>query len=190
MFMFEQVSITYEFIQVRFKSSRESVAKHVEILGVAKADRLKLDFSLKLVPIEQLWALHSFKWDKNVNFDDTIVLKKMVDHATRLLGTINILPTQDVEGGAKLSMFQENFPGDATNKTIISIRPNMLSMRCDKWSTVWEQIEERLTADDCFRVQGIEASEVLEAVKILRTIFPSDWIKASLKNGKATAAPT
>lgn len=192
MFSAQQVFVKYEFFQTRFKNDPSGMGKYVDFLGVAKIAHLKIPFCLKLIPTaEQQWTLHSLEWDKKVDdLDIKTLAQKMAAHAARLLATRNIWPVQEEGRGARLSLELQSFPDNNLNKTIISLRPDMLSMRSDSWQSLWEQVEGRVVADDCFRVQGFDKIEILSAVKILRLIFPSDWIKASLKRGGASATPT
>ena len=67
---------------------------------------------------------------------------------------------------------------------ILSFRPELITVKNSNWDRIWECINQRIEYDEAIIVKGFTQEEIIVALKELRNIYPSQWIKKQYNDNK------
>ena len=175
-------NVRCEILDVRFAVFAATSEHCTEVLGRARVGSFKSHFTMTIVPRpDGEWAVRNIRWNRSsvpTELESDDLAKELVNRAARLLDTINMWPAEQVSAGARVSINQRVIPAEHADRTIVSSRHNLLSLRNTAWPQLWERIERRLQYDPYFEVVGFDRATVRAALPYLKQVFSGEWVKA------------
>lgn len=175
--------VGYQFSSIRFCPHGPNQESVVEFKGHAFVGAYLSGFVLKLAPLpDGQWKGRTLDWAVEQNRPQVLrsegFVQNLINQAARLLGTINMWPTAQEAGGARLAMNQRLIPEEHTAHTCLSHRHDLLSLPMSDWANIWDLIERRNEHDKYFEVLGYNREEIKAILPELQQIFSADWVRA------------
>ena len=177
--MHQDLNLRYEITDIRFAAAPncDCMAIANGTLTVRGATR---DFSVHLVPADDgTW----YRIGGRLQYDHLFLRDipgfwtPIVRTAGVLLRTINMWTVSSEANGAQVAMNEQLAPAEHRDRVHFSIRPNMFDLPDADWPTLWGRIENRVKVDPFFEVRGYTREEILTALRPLKKIFQTDWVK-------------
>lgn len=183
----DQSKIAYAFKDIHF-GSNSKLKNYIQLVG----DLFNLNnyniFKLLMTPlINGEWQLRELSWTYNPDQITNDLAQELINKASQLVTATNMWAGDQINGGAQVLLNQKRIPDEAFSTNTVSFRSSLLSLPIDNWDTLWDRIEQRIHFDSFFRVHGFSKEEVLRSLKILKNIFPSEWVKARYRKANPNA---
>ena len=182
-----ETKIHYEIKGLRFGRHGENNIFVAIVRGDATVNEIVSRFELTLEAIaDGQWRLVNLSWQNN-NPPPPILgqqqfIQALVNRSARLLDTINMWPSEQTEGGARLCLNERVIPEDVRDRVLVSFRSNILTVPSASWDHLWNHIERRVEADPFFEVLGFDRETVQRVLPLIKNIFPNDWTRARYNN--------
>jgi hypothetical protein len=181
----------FEFKDILFKKGVDSWDNGVYLFGDLFDANENYPFRLFVVPLENgAWRLAELNWMRQFkHINNGVIAQALINKAAALLKTTNLWAGEQTQDGARVAINQKFVPDEAITSNTISFRSGLLYMPLIQWNNLWDRIDQRILADRYFRVHGFSKEKVKTAVKVLRNIFPSNWVRARYADASTTNDP-
>ncbi len=178
--------IHYEIKGIRFGRHGDSCLAVAITRGNATLNGVLFNFELILAPISDgQWRLVNLGWFTNGPPPSVLgeqqFIQALVTRTARLLDTVNMWPSEQNDGSAKISLNERVIPNDVSDSVIVSFRSKILTVPSASWKHLWDHIERRVDADPYFEILGFEKSIVQRVLPSIREVFPYEWARARYK---------
>ncbi len=176
-------TIHYEIKALRFGRHGKSNLSVAIARGDATVNGAVSRFELILKPItDGQWQLVQLGWHTDSSpppiLSEHKFMQALLSCSARLLDTINMWPSEQTEGGARLCLNERVIPENVRDRVLISFRSNILNVPSASWHHLWDHIERRVEADPFFEVLGFNRETVQRVLPLIKEIFPNDWTRA------------
>jgi hypothetical protein len=177
-----QVKIT----QVRFAPSLIIGKSEAHIVGLLEPDSsrnvcrfaLTAEYDLQT----RLWSigLPNFRWTSPVG-QSLFDFRNIQSVCKRVLVGFRILRMQPITaenvGGAKIQVGHTLMNAEQEQASFAIFRGDILTFYRLGWSHLWSAIDNRLSYDPEFWVNGFTRQDAVRAVAVLKSIFPWEWTR-------------
>jgi hypothetical protein len=176
-------TIHYEIKALRFGRHGKDGLSVAIVRGDATVNGVVSRFELILTPIaDGQWRYVNLGWLTSSPpppiLGEQQFIQALVNSTARLLDTINMWPSEQTGGGARLCLNERVITEDVRDRVLVSFRSNILSVPSASWQLLWDHIERRADADPFFEVLGFDRATVQRVLPSIREIFPNDWTRA------------
>lgn len=181
-----KVDCNLEISEIGYRESLDHKYCHADIRGSLKDEsgnsfrtfKLTADYDKQT----KRWSINpqSVQWggmgaQPHVDALNTPIICQVAARALKLL---SIQPSsQDSSNGTKLVVGLNMTSPDQTASAVSIVRFWILDHCRLKWNQLWSSIENRLMYDPEFSITGFTRQDALDAIAVLKSIFPGDWVR-------------